>query len=152
MRTIGIRVSPKAVFYVVYDSHASRIVNIDKIKVPAALETPETLKYIRNNILDILREFEISRAGIRTTESSSQNKSIERIQIEGVIQETFASSLLKKYFTGQIAVIAARLGMNRADFKKYVDDEIQYEAVENWNELEKEEREAVFAAIGAAND
>jgi hypothetical protein len=97
MRTIGIRAAPKAVTFVVYDSIANGILNVEDIKIPVAFSTPDALKYIRNNLLDILREYEITHAGVRVTEPNAQSTSIERIQIEGVIQEAFASSLLESY-------------------------------------------------------
>lgn len=117
MITIGIRVQTDKITYVVYDSGDDRIINIDEIIVPAAFSVPDSLKYIRSNILDILREYNVNRAGIRTTESSSQNKCIKRIEIEGVIQESFASSTLDSYYVGCISSIMSRLGQNRTDFK-----------------------------------
>jgi hypothetical protein len=100
-------------------------------------------------MLDIFREFDIKRADIRITESNSQHLNIARLQIEGVIQEAIASSCVESYYTGQISNISAKLGFNRSDFKKYLEGEMDYE-IENWGNLTKPEKEAVFAAIGAA--
>lgn len=151
MNTIGIRVSPTAIVFAVFDSTNNIVKNVESLNVPSALDVPETLKYIRNQILDIIREYEVVKAGIRVTEASSQNLSIRRIEIEGVIQETFASSFLEKFFTGQISTIAAKLGIPRADFKRYVDGEIPYPNIENWTTFNKEKKEAVLTAIGACN-
>lgn len=150
MNTIGIRVEPLAVTFVVFSTTENIIVNAEKIRVPKALSIPEKLKYIRVNLLDVLREFKIEKAGIRITESNSQNFKIERIQMEGVIIEAFASSSLKKYFCGQISSISRLLGMERADFKRYLDGTLNYDAVENWGDFSTTEKEACFAAIGAA--
>jgi hypothetical protein len=95
VRTLGIRAAPRVITFAVYDSAERAVLNIEDIKVPIAFEAPDALKYVRNNLLDVLREYEVERAGIRTTEPSAQTISIERIQIEGVIQEAFASSSLK---------------------------------------------------------
>jgi len=152
MRTIGIRVSPKIVTFVIYDADTKEILNIENIKVPVAFTTPDALKYIRSNLLDILREYQISRAGIRVTESSAPTLNINRVQIEGVIQESFASSLLDHYFVGQISSISAKIGIERSDFKKYIDGQINFEQVENWNSLSKDQKEAVFCALGAIYD
>ncbi len=109
MRTIGIRAAPSVVTFAVIDTDDNSVVNVEKIKIPAAFETPDALKYVRSNLLDILREYDVERAGIRVTESSADGTSVERIQIEGVIQEAFASSDLKAYYVGQISSISARV-------------------------------------------
>jgi hypothetical protein len=98
----------------------------------------------------VLREFKVSSAGIRAIEPSSQTRSIERIEIEGVIQEAFASSELAAYYVGHISSISSRLGIPRADFKPYVDGERDF-PIENWDKHSKEGREAILCAIGAAN-
>lgn len=76
MRTIGIRAAPTAVTFVVYDSSSNEIVNVEDIKIPLAFAAPDALKYVRNNLLDILREYSVERAGIRTTEPNAQSISI----------------------------------------------------------------------------
>lgn len=149
MRTIGIRAAPKAITFVVYDSIENRILNVEDIKIPTAFEAPDALKYIRNNLLDILREYEVEQAGIRVTEPNAQSPNIQRIQIEGVVQEAFASSALKSYYVGQISSISARLSIDRADFKKYIDGTLDW-GVENWDDLDDKQREALLCAIGAA--
>lgn len=151
MNNLGIRVKPNEVAFAVYDSEANELVNVEKIKIPKALEDPEALKYVRNTILDILREYKIMAAGIRITESNSQHLNIRRIEIEGVIQEAFASSTLNSYYVGEISSIAAKVGIARADFKRFVDGVKDCDIVENWAQLDSEEREAVLAAIGAVN-
>ena len=78
----------------------------------------------------------------------AQKLSIHRIQIEGVIQEAFASSNLANYYTGQISSIASRLNIPRADLKKYIDGDLDW-GVENWSGLNKIKREALLCAIGA---
>ncbi|WP_150526781.1 hypothetical protein [Roseibium sediminis] len=148
MITIGIRATPKVVTFAIYDTKAETIVNVEKIKIPAAFETPAALKYVRSNLLDVLREYEVARAGVRVTESIANHPNIERIQIEGVIQEAFASSELQSYYVGQIASISKRLGVDRKKFKPLVDG-IDDPGVENWRKMGKEEREAILCAMGA---
>ena len=151
MNAIGIRVSPRAVTYVIYDSVAREIVSVDAIGVPKALTAPEGLKYVRNTILDVIREYGVEKAGIRITESNALRPSHERIQLEGVIQEAFASSTVSDYYCGQISVISARLGIPRGDFKKYISNEMVFESVENWATHAPDEKEAILTAIGAMN-
>ncbi len=149
MRTIGIRAAPKVVTFVVYDSEAKAVLNVENVRIPAAFFAPDALKYVRNTLLDILREYRIDRAGIRATEPNAQQPNIERIQIEGVVQEAFASSTLAWYYVGQISSISAKLGIDRADFKRYIEGPLEW-PVENWSELKKEQREALLCAIGAS--
>jgi hypothetical protein len=148
MVTIGIRVKPTAVTFVVIDDDEIR--NIEDIKIPLAFDTPDVLKYIRNNLLDILHEYRVEAAGVRVTEPNAKSLNIARIQLEGVIQEAFASSSLRGYYVGQIASISARIGMDRSDFKKMVDGENKLK-IDSWGDLSKEAREALLCALGAKN-
>lgn len=150
MITIGIRAAPKVVSFAIYDAENKSIINVEEIKIPAAFDTPDALKYLRSNLLDILREFNISKAGIRATEPNSQNRDIMRIQMEGVIQESFASSDLQGYYVGHISSITSRLGIPRTDFKSLVDGE-KAPDIENWNAMSKAQREAILCAMGAVN-
>ena len=150
MITIGIRAAPKVVTFAIYDSDAGNVVNVEEIKIPAAFLAPEALKYLRSNLLDVLREFNVTNAGIRACEPNAQNLNIERIQIEGVIQEMFASSELAAYYVGHISSISSRLNIPRTDFKPMVAGDNKFE-VENWNNLSPVKREAVLCAIGAVN-
>ena len=107
-------------------------------------------KYVRSNLLDVLREYGVERAGVRVTEPNAQTMSIERIQIEGVIQEAFASSELQAYYVGQISSISKRLGIERTKFKPMIAGD-EDPGIENWKKMSKEAREAILCAIGAKN-
>ena len=148
MITIGIRAAPKVVTFAIYDANSEVILNVEEIKIPAAFSTPAALKYVRSNLLDVLREYKVSQAGVRVTEAFSPHLNIERIQIEGVIQEAFASSELQSYYVGQISSISKRLGIERKKFKPMVDGD-ENPGVDNWNNMSKEEREAILCAMGA---
>ena len=148
MMTIGIRATPNSVTFAIFDAEKNSVVNVEEIKVPAAFSTPAALKYLRSNLLDVLREYDVKRAGVRVTEPNAQSMSIERIQIEGVIQEAFASSDLESYYVGQISSISKRLGIDRTRFKSLVAGEENID-IENWNKMSKEAREAILCAMGA---
>ena len=150
MITIGIRAEPKTVTFAIYNSDTEEVVNVEGINIPAAFSTPDALKYLRSNLLDVLREFKVTKAGIRASEPNARNPNIDRIQIEGVIQETFASSEMTAYYVGHISSISSRLDIPRTDFKPLVAGAKEYE-VENWSSLSPKEREAVLCAIGAVN-
>lgn len=153
MIAIGIRAAPKLVTFVIYDSQAQKIANVETIKIPAAFSKPDALKYVRGNILDILREYKVTHAGIRAFETVGPLRAniIPRIEIEGVIQEAFASSPLVFYYVGNIATIASRLNIERKAFKPLIDGTATYD-LEGWEELGKEAREAALCAIGAVDD
>lgn len=146
---IGVRASPTEVTYCIFDPNNDAIINIGKINIPKSLNVPEQLKHIRLNLLDVLREYEVLEAGIRILEPTAQSISVERVQIEGVIQEAFASSNVKSYYIGQISSISARVGIDRTEFKPLVEGEIILDGFENWHDLSKTEREAALCAIGA---
>lgn len=150
MRTIGLRAAPRGVTFAIFESISQTIVTVEEIKIPAAFRTPDGLKYLRSNLLDILREFDVLKAGVRLSEPSAQNPSVDRIQIEGVIQEAFASSELEAYYLGQISSISRRLGIARDRFKPLVDGSEDF-PIENWGDLSGVEREAVLCAVGAVS-
>lgn len=151
MRTIGIRAKPSAVTFAILDTDEDRLLNVETIAVPSALDVPDALRYVRNTVLDVLREYEVTHGCIRATEPAAQSPNIKRIQIEGVIQESFASSTLSAYFVGHIASISARVGINRQEFKLLVNGEQDFDQIENWAEFDHDEREAILAAVGAKN-
>ena len=152
MIVLGIRAKPSGVTFAIVDTERSVVVNVEVIKIPKALDTPDALKYIRNNVLDVLREYSVDRAGVKITEPNAQRVFIRRVEIEGVIQESFASSTLEQFYCGQISSITARIGIARSEFKPLVDGEYEYDVIENWAVLTKDAREAVLVALGAEHD
>jgi hypothetical protein len=151
MITIGIRAEPTAVTFAIYDTVERAVRNVEELKIPLAFSWPDALKYVRHNILDVLREYNVEKAGIRTNEPVGKAKpSTERVQIEGVIQEAFASSEVIGFYSGPIATIASRAGIVRDDFKRMVANEIQPD-IEGWGDLSTNAREALLCAMGAEN-
>lgn len=152
MNILGIRVEPKKTTFVVIncDNEQYSILNSECIKVPAALDFPEKLKYIRNCVLDILREYAINIAAIRVAESNSQNLDVTRLHIEGVIQEAFSSSDIDMYFTGRKTSIAARLRMKPKELDEILKGQKEFDLLENWSSLTTSTaREAALVAMGA---
>lgn len=150
MITIGIRAQPAGLVFAVYDGDQKAIVNVEEIRIPAAFDVPEGLKYVRSNLLDVLREYRVEQAGVRVTEPSARSPSVERVQIEGVVQEAFASSTVRSFYVGQISSISRRLGMNRTDFKSMVSGN-KDPGVDDWQKHGTLQREAILTAMGAAN-
>lgn len=153
IKSIGIRVTPSSIFFSVvsYQNEDLNILLVDRINNPKALELPEQLKFLRNTLCDIINENNIDNACIRITESIAQTPSIERIYIEGVIQELFASSTIKKYYVGQISSISSKLGFDKEKFKEYSKGKHNYLEIEGWKRFSEEERESLMSAISAIN-
>ena len=99
--SIGIRAKPKEIFYSVCSEEPGRIelISCSKLIIPMSLAFPEKLKFVRNTFLDIIYEFQITRAGIRIAESLAERKSCDRISLEAVIQELLASGAIPKLDT-----------------------------------------------------
>jgi hypothetical protein len=150
MKAIGFRANPRGLTFAIYCDVTKSFVNVEKFDIPAAFEKPDGLKFLRNNMLDVFIEFNVQRAGIRLAESHAQKPNIDRIQIEGVIQEAFASSDLMSYFVGQIATIERLLGIGKGVFKPMIGGTNTLE-IEGWGDMSADQREAMLAAIGALN-
>lgn len=153
MRSLGIRVTAKAIFFSIVEKNENNfsILNVELIKVPQALDFPSKLKYIRNTVLDILQEYSIQFAGIRVVENTSQNISFERLQIEGVIQEAFASSSITSYFTGQMQSISRNISITTEMYKEITTNkDSAFPRLENWEVCkDKDHKEAALVALGA---
>ena len=148
---IGIRVSPKVVYYSIINESKNEfeIIIVDKLVVPLALGLPEQLKYIRSTFIDILNEFNVQVACLKVTEPFAQSANLLRVGIEAVIQELMASSTITNYFTGQISSISAKIGFDRNDFNRYKDAEIVFNDIESWGDFSSDERESLLAAFSA---
>jgi len=153
IKSIGIRCNPNEVFFAICEAtNETCVVSVvDSIVVPIALEMPEKLKFIRNTMTDILEEYGVTNACIRATEPTAQTLYIPRIYLEGVIQELIASSSISKYYIGHISSISARLGIQRADFKKYISDELDYDKISDWKKFSDLQKESILASISAIN-
>jgi hypothetical protein len=151
-RAIGIRVAPREVHYAVVEgSEDLQILSVASVVVPPALQLPEQLHFVRTTILDIMAEYDVRRAGIRLTEPNAKSTSVERLNLEGVIQELLSSSHVQAYFAGPIATIAARLGeAERTRIKEYFDGE-PFLGLQGWSDYSREERECVVTAVAAAH-
>lgn len=152
MNILGIRVEPKKTTFSVVkvENETYHIINIELIKIPAALDFPEKLKYIRNCVLDILREYDISIAGIRVAESNARNLDVTRLHIEGVIQEAFSSSDIKRYFVGRKNSIASKLKITSRELEEFLTGARPFDLIDNWGVCHtKPARESVLTAMGA---
>lgn len=152
MISIGIRVTPKKVFFAIaeLENEEIRIVNIENVVIPVALDEPRQLTHIRSLLADVIKEYGVKCAGIRLTETSAQKQNIFRLNTEGVIQELLSSSNIESYFCGAIATIASLMGMERPSVKNYIEDKnSRFYEIEEWSTYKKEERESIIVAVAA---
>lgn len=150
MRSLGIRAEPKKATFVIYDDETKKILNVESLVIPQILNKPEQLKFARHSILDILREYQVDAVGIRVAEGNSRNQDADRLYLEAVFMESFASSSIKNYFVGRKTSISARLGITSAEFTSIVKCESELEDVRGWPEGKAEAvREAILVAVGA---
>jgi hypothetical protein len=91
---IGIRSFPDGFAYVILDgSQASPIcIAKERLNVPVGISWPEALAWVRRQVEEIMNAHRPVRACIKTVEHNAKKKSIERLQIEGVIFEYLFSS------------------------------------------------------------
>lgn len=151
MISIGFRASPREVFYTILRQIENESIEFESssIQVPQALDTPDQLRFIRTNLLDVTREFRASRAGIRITEANA-DPSRERVYLEGIIQEMLASSHVERYFSGAIPKIGGLLDIERDELKTLIDNRENYFGVADWDTLNNKEKvESFYTGLAA---
>lgn len=116
MNYIGIRVGTTDIYYSIIQKKNSEfdIVSISSVKIPKALNIPEKLAYVRNTLITIIGQYDISYAAMRIIEgaamSNINSSSLFRVNIEGVVQEVFAGSTIRAYDLACNASVSATLG------------------------------------------
>lgn len=152
MICIGIRTTPSYVYYTIIDSNDEEfeILTTSKIIVPKALDIPERLSFVRNCLFSIIQEYKVINAGIRTIENLVQ-PNVERIYIEGVIQELISNCSIEKYFTGKKSKIASILKEGIQDITSYIDKDEKFAEIEDWTSYNKEEKESIIMAVASSN-
>lgn len=154
MKTIGFRATPKIVHFAVVSQSESQnnILVVDKLILPLALSIPDKLNYVRKTVIDIINQYEITRAGIKVTEGNARKISIERISLEAVIQELFSSCSVEKYFGGNISMISSLLEIpNDGTLKNIIKGKEIPQEIDFLSDLKENEREAVLSSLAALN-
>lgn len=121
--SIGFKANKDKIVFVIYNDSNNDIV-IDKVILPLFLNELEKLSYLRNTLLDIIREFNITNASIKCSENSAyiiQRKvNIERIQIESIIKEVLVSSGIKNYLILKNKEISEYLNMKEKSYSQAI--------------------------------
>lgn len=116
MNYIGIRVGITDIYYSIIQKNNNEfdILSISSIKIPKALNIPEKLSYVRNTLITIIGQYNISYAAMRIIEgaamSNINSNSLFRVNVEGVVQEVFAGSTIRAYDLACNSSVSAILG------------------------------------------
>jgi Holliday junction resolvasome RuvABC endonuclease subunit len=155
MRYIGIRANVQDVYYSILEKIDEKynIISISNIKVPKALDVPKQLSYIRNTLITIIEQYNIKYASIREIEGFAMSRinksSLFRINLEGVIQEVFASSPIIEYDLACNSSVKSILNSNSNSILE-IADELKLCEKYNTDDLKKlkdENKESVVVAI-----
>lgn len=151
MTALGIRAEPQQATFVIFNSEDNCIVNIEKLVIPAIFNLPERLKFARYSLIDIMREYQVSSAGIRVAEGNSQNQDADRLYLEAVFMESFASSNIQNYFVGRKSSIASRLGISIEAYDEITSGRDTFRKVKNWPSTKSAvTRDAILVSMVAA--
>lgn len=154
MIAAGIRCTPHKVYYTIIELNGDSsfsLVNQELI-VPKSFDVPNKLKYIRKTLLDIFKEYNVVRAGIRITENNAQSPDLFRIMLEAVIQELIASSNVEFYFTGVKGSIASKLGLGYdGAIGLYIDGSQEFSNITDWSSYSIEHRECILVGFASLN-
>ncbi len=145
---IGIRVTPTQIFYTIIDNEGNY--ENDILVVPAALDDPRKLSFIRTTLISIISEYNITTAGLRTAEGiNKQNINLFRVNIEGVIQELFSNSTVETYFSGTLTSIASRLKSTNKIIKECCKGENNLFQIDDWDSMNQNHRESLLTCLAA---
>ena len=167
MLTIGIQTSAKFLYYSVFNSENKKIIMNYKISIPQEnlMDRPKSYRFLRHSIIDIINSTlienkKIKFAGLRESENGAKNQNRNRIEMEGVIKESFASSDLLNYSIIKKKEIANQTGILYKNLPSIYTKKISNETLNllkkeiiNWEELSnKYEKETALVAYTASKE
>jgi hypothetical protein len=151
--SLGIRVSGENVFLCILKSNKDYI--YEQIILPKVFDLPNKLKYLRFNLIDILDEYEIKFVSLKVIEFNSRNFDLTRCFIEGVIQETLASSTIDSYTIDKLQNLSKKLKLKTDIIKLLIsnnDNFFDYLSNCGFDKLikpNKEKRESFLLALSS---
>jgi hypothetical protein len=153
MNIAGIRCTPQKVYYSIVqfaDDDSFSLINQELI-IPKSFNKPDKLKYIRKTILDIFKEYNIKKAGIRIIENNAQKPDRFRLMLEAVIQELIASSYVESYFTGLKGSIRAKLSIaNDGEITNLIEATSIFNGISDWKDFSTEHRECILVGFASS--
>lgn len=162
MLSIGIKASVKLITYAIYDNKGKNILLTGEIymPLPKIMDEPQSYRFLRYSIIDIINNMKIENeyikiASIRAIEQISKNKNAKRIEIEGVIKESFASSYIDKYVVLNKKNILKSLDCDSSQLDQLLKNKASYnltnfinKEINNWDEISNcDYREASLMAL-----
>jgi hypothetical protein len=154
MNSLGIRVTSSTIFFSVYNKENKTIIS-ERQALPE-LDLPKKLKQIREDFLVFITKHNITNVGMKIAEKNALSINLERIAIEGVLQEAIASSNIQSYSIYTLQSIAKSFGIKGKDFKPLATDAelfqkfIAEKITQSNLRTNNEQREAILLAIAAA--
>lgn len=110
------------------------------------------VKYLRFNLIDILSEYEISYVSIKVVEYNAQKIDTKRCFIDGVVQESLATSNILNFAVDNVQSLSKKLNISSTKYKDLISKQNLF--IEYINKLDfsvsetnKEKREAALLAI-----
>ncbi|MGF7050105.1 hypothetical protein J2T13_004628 [Paenibacillus sp. DS2015] len=153
MRSIGIRVASNEIFYAVFEGNPSepKLFFYNKLTIPKSYKDGQALSWIRENFLNILKEYQIKSMFIRTMELRSQTKKkaiMDRSKIEGVLCEVGYTSGAKTRDGALTTITSLMVTQTKKSAKGYMELD-EFRGVEEWTNLNDKYREASLAGVAA---
>ena len=150
MRVIGLRATPKLIFYSIVSIEVDGFtLDNSKVIVPKSFALPDKLRYIRQTFIDLIDSNKIKKGAIRTVEPNAQSLNKDRLMIEGVLTELLASSIIQEYYAGATSTICKRNKIaNNGALKAFFDGSEIFKGIIDWKDFSKEHRESIITAFG----
>ncbi|MBU7316157.1 hypothetical protein [Paenibacillus oleatilyticus] len=153
MRAMGIRVASNEIYYAILEGSASEpdLFFYSKLLIPKSYKEGQALSWVRDTLLNVLREYDIGAVFIRTIEPQARlkNKIVsERARLEAIVSEASYSSGAKNQ-TGALATITSLIAAKSVKSAKSYLEFDSFREIEDWSELNEKHKEASLAGIAA---
>lgn len=152
MTSVGIRVSPSAVYFTKaeFDGNETNFGNPQELIVPRdALSCPAYLHHVYTNMSDILRRYEVNAVCVKEADFHP-NRSVnrQRDRIEGVMEMLMAHSPANHYIAGDVNKLSRYVGLTPDEFRRKKKGE-NFEPVDdpNWGDYSSSQIESILASL-----
>lgn len=152
--SMGIRVTPKIIFFTIIKEEVKKIeiITLDKILVPQIMTLEQQLTYIRTTFSTIIHQYKIAKAVLKKVDPYALNNShIPRIQMEGVLAELLNAHTVEEYYIGDKNSFAKKINVKSTEMKSIFDGTTNFYEINEWEKFKNEERESIVAAIIGIN-
>ena len=146
VRVIGLRAEPKGFFWAV--SHGTQevpvVVGMGYVEAPKTFSFPQGVNFLRSRFLQLITEFKIDNAGLRTPEMvRTQNEAFrQRLRVESVLLAASSEAGIK-IIQGPLATLGRLLGVKSA---KTLLDSDDYCGI-NLEKMPTPKREAILMSV-----